>query len=102
MMTRSLSAVICDMDGLLVDSEPLYKRAWQSSAGELGYALSDGFYESLIGITESHSEKILMEHFGGDFPLSQFREAWREVWRCLISSARKLKRDTAKHRSPSS
>ena len=86
MMT--LTAVICDMDGLLVDSEPLYKRAWQSAAAELGYGLPDRFHKTLIGTSESHSEQRLLERFGGDFPLPQFREAWREVWRRLLSADR--------------
>jgi HAD superfamily hydrolase (TIGR01509 family) len=79
-----LSAVICDMDGLLVDSEPLYKVAWQAAAEQLGYGLPDPFYETLIGITESHSEQRLLARFGGAFPLPQFRATWREIWRRLL------------------
>ena len=36
-----LDAVILDMDGLMVDTEPLYKIAWQAGIAELGFELSD-------------------------------------------------------------
>ena len=45
----SIRAVLLDMDGLMLDSEPVYRRAWQSAAAGLGYELSDEFYLALSG-----------------------------------------------------
>jgi HAD superfamily hydrolase (TIGR01509 family) len=88
MTRRTYAAVICDMDGLLIDSECLYKEAWQTAGSGLGITIDGGFYESLIGITEARSEQRLLEEFGRDFPLADFRAAWRAIWRELMAAGR--------------
>ena len=45
----SISAVIFDMDGLMLDTEPIYKHAWQRAAANLGYDLDDDFCLTLVG-----------------------------------------------------
>lgn len=44
-----LKAVIFDMDGVIVDSEPLHHRAYQNLFNEVGIEVSDGLYESFTG-----------------------------------------------------
>lgn len=46
---HELKAAIFDMDGLLVDSEPLWKRAEQTVFAELGLELTDAMCESTRG-----------------------------------------------------
>lgn len=75
-----ISAVIFDLDGLLVDSEPLYMRAWQAAASELGYELADDYYTSLRGLPEAGYESAIIELFGEDFPLAVFRDHWKRLW----------------------
>ncbi len=77
--------VICDMDALLIASEPLYKRAWQTAAGEFGVDLSDAMYDPLIGRTEADSEQALIETFGTTFPMAEFRTKWDATWRALVT-----------------
>lgn len=79
-----ISAVIFDLDGLLVDSEPLYMRAWQSAASELGFELTDDDYHSLLGLPETGYESAVLEQFGDDFPLAAFRDRWKQLWSELI------------------
>jgi beta-phosphoglucomutase len=43
------TALIFDMDGVLVDSEPLHKRAKEQAFGEFGIVLSDEVYDSYKG-----------------------------------------------------
>jgi HAD superfamily hydrolase (TIGR01509 family) len=76
-----VDAVILDMDGLMLDTERLYKRAWQQAASQLGYGLDDDFYFTLVGCTNAAGERALAEHFGPAFPLIAFRERWAELWR---------------------
>ena len=76
-----VDAVILDMDGLMLDTEPLYKRAWQTAAAELGYRLGDDFYLTLIGRTNAAGERALAERFGSGFPLARFQRRWPELWR---------------------
>jgi HAD superfamily hydrolase (TIGR01509 family) len=80
-MIVSIRAVILDMDGLMLDTEHVYKRAWQQAASQLGFVLDDGFYFTLIGRTNAAAEIGMLERFGLDFPLPLFRERWSGLWR---------------------
>ncbi len=71
-----MKAAIFDMDGLMLDTEPMYQRAWQKAASDLGYDLDDSFYLTLIGRPNTESECLLVEYFGGDFPLLDFQRMW--------------------------
>jgi beta-phosphoglucomutase len=76
-----LNAVILDMDGLMLDTEGLYKSAWQRAAVQLGFVLDEPFYFTLIGRTNAAAEIALTERFGPNFPLLAFRKRWAELWR---------------------
>jgi len=83
-MERGAGAVIFDMDGLLVDSEPLYKRAWQGAAAELGFDLGEADYATLLGRAEAECESRLLDLYGRAFPLERFRELWKSAWRRFV------------------
>jgi len=76
-----MKAVILDMDGLMVDTEPLYKTAWQTAARDLGYDLHDERYTKLVGRTTEAGEQVLIAEFGAAFPLEAFRGLWPGLWR---------------------
>ncbi|KAF0095399.1 MAG: haloacid dehalogenase/epoxide hydrolase family protein [Puniceicoccaceae bacterium 5H] len=42
-------AIVFDLDGTLVDTEPVGYRSWQLAARELNYPLPEGFVDSIIG-----------------------------------------------------
>lgn len=67
------AALIFDMDGLLLDTEGHYKRAWTKAATEAGFDLHDALYLKLIGITIADCERVLCDAFGPTFPLETFR-----------------------------
>ena len=79
-MPREIRAVVFDMDGLMLDTEPIYKRAWQSAAAELGHDLEDDFYATFVGRPNDDCERLLVRRFGAQFPLDRFRVRWRELW----------------------
>jgi HAD superfamily hydrolase (TIGR01509 family) len=70
-----IEAVIFDMDGLMLDTEPVYRAAWQQTSAECGYVLSDVLYLRLIGQCRHDAEEVLLQEFGLQFPLDNFRAA---------------------------
>ena len=72
MLNFKPQAVIFDMDGLMLDTEVVYRRTWQQSAAELGYAISDEYYLCFVGRRTIDCHAILRDTFGADFPLSPF------------------------------
>jgi beta-phosphoglucomutase len=77
----AVAAVILDMDGLMVDTEPLYQVAWQQAASELGYHLDDALYARFVGRPTEDCERILLEEYGSSFPLAVFQGRWPGLWR---------------------
>ena len=83
----NVDAVILDMDGLMLNTEPLYKDAWQNAASQLGFPLDDSFYFTLIGRTNAAGESALTERFGSRFPMTSFRERWERLWREQVEAS---------------
>ena len=79
-MRREIRAVVFDMDGLMLDTEPIYKVAWQAAAAELGYDLDDAFYSQFVGRPNGDCERLLTERFTTAFPLDGFRARWPLLW----------------------
>jgi HAD superfamily hydrolase (TIGR01509 family) len=84
MPLHEIWAVLFDLDGLMLDSEPVYRAAWQEAARDLGYGISDELYLGLLGRTNEDGEAILVETFGAGFPVVRFRERWARLWRDRI------------------
>lgn len=76
-----VSGVIFDMDGLMVDTEPLYQESWQRAARELGHEIDDVLYATFVGRPTAACEDILLETFGPLFPLRAFQARWPRLWR---------------------
>ncbi len=82
---NDFSAVIFDMDGLVLDTESSYCLAWQKAALELGYRLSDSFCMALSGLPGPAIEHRLLGHLGGDLPLTVFRQLSSHYWQEHVS-----------------
>ncbi len=81
----SFSAVIFDMDGLVIDTEMTYFIAWQKAAKEMGVSFSDEFCSSLSGLQYKDIENQLIKHSGVDFDLKQFARLSGEFWRAYVN-----------------
>ena len=73
-------AVIFDMDGLMLDTEIIYHRAWQNAAADFGYHVDDEFLHGLIGIRTEECEEMICAALGDAFPLDAFRQRWPQWW----------------------
>ncbi len=58
-----LKAVIFDMDGVIIDSEPMHNKAYHDMFDEVGIDVSDEFYESFTGQSTINICKRLCDHF---------------------------------------
>jgi len=67
------AAVVCDMDGLLVDSERMERRVWQHAARELGVELSDERFATFVGHSGDRNDALLRHYFGEAFDVPGFR-----------------------------
>ena len=63
-----IEAIIFDLDGLMVDSEPLAKRAWSTLLAGYGHALDLETSHALLGLRLMDSSRLIKERFG--LPLS--------------------------------
>jgi HAD superfamily hydrolase (TIGR01509 family) len=79
-----IRAVICDLDGLLFDSERRTRAAWQAAMRSLGHELDDAFYTTLIGRKIAISEGMVAERFA--IEVTTFRERWRAEHHHLVAS----------------
>jgi HAD superfamily hydrolase (TIGR01509 family) len=68
-----IQTVIFDMDGLMLDTEPLYRIAWKRASAECGFELTDEIYKSLVGRGRKDAERTLRETFGPEFSPEKFR-----------------------------
>jgi len=58
-----LKAVIFDMDGVIIDSEPMHNKAYHDMFDEVGIEVSDELYESFTGQSTINICKYLCEYF---------------------------------------
>lgn len=58
-----LKAVIFDMDGVIIDSEPLHYKAYYRMFEEIGISVSDDLFDSLIGKSTIDLCRQLKDHF---------------------------------------
>jgi HAD superfamily hydrolase (TIGR01509 family) len=74
-----IRAVIFDMDGLMLDTEPIYRIVWKRAVAECGYILTDDAYRGLVGRGRKTAEQVLSQMAGPDFPLETFRNLSRDA-----------------------
>ena len=68
-MKDTITAVLFDMDGVILESERLGRDIYIQKCRELGFAAMDeAFYEKLIGKTRDEDRRDMKAAAGEDFP----------------------------------
>jgi HAD superfamily hydrolase (TIGR01509 family) len=67
-----IGAVLLDMDGTLLDTEPVYAGAMLSALASLGYAVPEPMVRAMVGLPGAECIAMLKAHFGGAFDVKHF------------------------------
>jgi len=74
-LPRAVLAVVFDMDGLLCDTEVIFRDVLMDAARDLGFELPLAVFHDMIGTPVARSNALLMQHFGPGFALPAYHAA---------------------------
>ncbi|MBQ6550592.1 MAG: HAD family phosphatase [Lachnospiraceae bacterium] len=77
--TRKIKAVLFDMDGTLIDTERLYRKAWPLAAAEFGYQMTDEQALSLRSLGQPFQPAYLKSLFGEDYPAAEVKTVRKAI-----------------------
>jgi len=80
---KARSALIFDMDGVLVDSEPLHKRAKELAFGQFGIVLPEAVYDSYKGRPDETMLPEILQQHGGMERLAELARLKREFYESI-------------------
>ncbi len=84
--------VIFDMDGTLLDTEPIYEYAWNETGRKWGlYDIGEMYAELICGRTIESSKSALKQRYGEDFDAEGFMSERMALYGELVKTQLKLK-----------
>ena len=83
-MIRRPVALVLDMDGTLLDTEPLAARAWGDAAAALGLSFDPELPVRLIGRGFSDCRALIVEHHGDDYPTDRLMSGWHAAYDAIV------------------
>jgi HAD superfamily hydrolase (TIGR01509 family) len=89
-------AVIFDMDGLLIDTIPIYIQAMTAAGADVGHPISRDYILSLVGLLGQELENRLTNDLGRNFPVEDFLLRTGERLTQLLSQGAPLKKGARK------
>jgi beta-phosphoglucomutase-like phosphatase (HAD superfamily) len=90
-LPRAPRAVVFDMDGLLIDSETVYREALLLVAADRGLDLPTAVILRMVGLDWAAASKVLQAHFGAELDTAEFRAATHRRFRELAQAEVALK-----------
>ncbi len=71
-LPRRVRAVVFDMDGLLTDSEVIFREAFMAVSREAGIDLPMSLFMRMVGSSRAQNRQLILDHFGPTFDF----DAW--------------------------
>jgi HAD superfamily hydrolase (TIGR01509 family) len=79
----TLKAILWDMDGTLIDSEPAHQKAFLKALDSLGVSVGFGTQKEMLGLSSVEVHQRVVELTGLNITLAQWRaEKWRHYQYC--------------------
>jgi HAD superfamily hydrolase (TIGR01509 family) len=91
-LPRKPEGVIFDMDGLLIDTIPIYIQAMTAAGADVGHQVPRDYLLSLIGLLGQELQNRLTSDFGQDFPVQDFLQVTGERLTQILSKGAPLKK----------
>ena len=87
----TVSAVLLDMDGTLLDTERVYHHSLVTALNAFGLADAIAISHAMIGLPGPECERILCAHYGAALPLADFNRAFAAKRDVLLREGLPLK-----------
>jgi HAD superfamily hydrolase (TIGR01509 family) len=82
-LPRRVQAVVFDMDGLLVDTESMFRDVLMEVSRRRGVHFPLEVFQRMIGLQGPANRAVVMDHFGADFDFDPWiAEAWEMAHAC--------------------
>jgi HAD superfamily hydrolase (TIGR01509 family) len=78
------TAVIFDMDGLMLDTERIALAAWQEAVRSLGLPFDARLVQRMIGRTSADCRVLIVEQHGEDFPIDGLLAATGAAYDAIV------------------
>lgn len=78
-MISGIKAILFDMDGTLVDTEPLYRRFWRTALKEFGRTLTEDMADEMRSLGKPFVYEKFREWFGGEIDYDAVRSRRRII-----------------------
>jgi HAD superfamily hydrolase (TIGR01509 family) len=81
---RRPAAVIFDMDGLMLDTEPLAARAWSDAAAALGVDFDMALAQLMVGRNFVDCAAMVRARYGADYPVDALLGRWHATYDDIV------------------
>src|SRR5262245_30230756 len=83
-LERRPAAVLFDMDGLMLDTEPLAARAWGDAAAALGVQFDIALAQAMVGRNWADCSTMVRARYGGDYPVDALLGTWHAAYDAIV------------------
>ncbi len=84
-LRRRPGAVVFDMDGLLLDTEPLAARAWSEAARPLGVPFDAALALRMVGSHFADCSAMVRAHYPADYPVDALLAGWHAAYDAICA-----------------